>query len=43
MLWLLPGPLGFTCWISFVSVSVLCTVESLFLLDLFLYLDLDVL
>ena len=40
MLWLLSGPPGFTCWISF----VLCTVESLSLLNLlFIYPDLYVL
>ena len=34
MLWLLTGPPGFACWISFSRYSVLCTVESFFLLYL---------
>ena len=41
MLWLLSGPPGFTCWISYARYSVLFTVESLsFLLSPFLFLDL---
>ena len=45
MLWLLSGPPGFTCCISFapVFISVLFTVESLSLLFSLLYLDLYVL
>ena len=42
MLWLLSGPPGFTCWISFALVSVLFTVESLSSLITY-YLDLYVL
>ena len=43
MLWVLSGPLGFTCWISFAPVfSVLFTVEFLSFLILLLYLDLFV-
>ena len=43
MLWLLSGPLGFTCWILLLQYSVLFTVESLSLLYLLLNLDLYVL
>ena len=43
MLWLLSGPTGFTCLISFAPVFSLCTVDSLSLLYLLLYLDLYVL
>ena len=43
MLWLLSGPQGFTCWISFAPVFSLFTVESLSLLYLISYLDLYVL
>ena len=45
MLWLLSGPPGFTCWISFALLwySVLFTVKSLTLLYLLLNLDLYVL
>ena len=42
MLWLLSGPMGFTCWISFAPV-LFVTVESLSLLCLLLYLNLYVL
>ena len=34
MLWLLPGPPGFACWICLLWYLVLCTVESLYLLYL---------
>ena len=44
MLWLLSGPLGFTCWVSLLRYSVLFTIESLSLLYLLLlHLDLYVL
>ena len=45
MLWLLSGPLGFTCWISFAQVFVLCSVVYVlsFALSPFLYLDLYIL
>ena len=38
MLWLLSGPSGFTCWISFVQYSGLCTAESLSLFYLLFYM-----
>ena len=43
MHWLLSGPLWFTSWISFVSVFILCTAESLSLLYLLFISDLYVL
>ena len=39
MLWLLSGPMEFTCWIYFAVYSVLCAVESLFCFISFLYID----
>ena len=43
MLWLLSGPPGFTCWISFAMVFSLFTVEFYLCFISFLYLDLYVL
>ena len=43
MHWLLKGPLGFNCWISFAWYSVLFNVESFSLLYSFSYIDLYVL
>ena len=43
MFWLLSGPPGFTCWISFALVFNFMFFESLSLLNLLFYLDLYVL
>ena len=44
MLWLLSGPLGFACWISFAPVFSLYLLLSPYLYVIsFLYLDLYVL
>ena len=43
MLWLLSGPPGLPVRFILLRYSVLCTVESLYLLSLLLYLDLYVL
>ena len=43
MLWMLLGPPGFNCWISFARYSVLWTVEFLYLLYLLYYSNLYVL